>query len=352
MHELTGTPEATSRRNRPPRGGPGIIRQQESRRRSARGPVQARVRGEQWSRASGVLSLESQDPAQIDDRMHVASVTKTFVAVSVLKLVAEDKIALEDPVSRHLPVFETVMHPRGPVTVRHLLNHQSGMPDCGSVPDVLGTSLNSQERLALASTFRWSGTPGEGFEYSNANYVALGMIVERLRGQPIGAVLRSDVADPLGLSGTSMTEPGPIPERMVHGYITVFGERIDAAGSELAVGSPGGGLISTVADLNTFFSALLQGRLLPPDLVKEMQRTGTAPYGLGVVRWADTCTNDFYYGHDGNMPGYGTISVSSADGTRQVSMSLAYPPEPFSISGNDILDDMTEVVVDALNSAC
>ncbi|WP_454698264.1 serine hydrolase domain-containing protein [Arthrobacter humicola] len=178
--------------------------------------VQARVRGEQWSRASGVLSLESQEPAHIDGRMHVASVTKSFVAVSVLKLVADGRIALDDPVSRHLPNFESVMHPPGLVTVRHFLNHQSGMPDYviplfqrGSVPDVLRTRLNSQERLNLASSFRWSGTPGLGFEYSSANYAALGMIVERLRGQPIGAVLRSDVVDPLGLSGTSMTEPGP-----------------------------------------------------------------------------------------------------------------------------------------------
>ena len=84
--------------------------------------MQAKVRGEEWSRAFGVRSLEAREPVEISDPVHVASVTKSFVAVSVLKLADEGKLGLDDPVSKHLPDFDRIMHPPGPVTVRRLLS--------------------------------------------------------------------------------------------------------------------------------------------------------------------------------------------------------------------------------------
>ncbi|MEK0156561.1 serine hydrolase domain-containing protein [Arthrobacter oryzae] len=321
--------------------------------------IQAKVRGEEWARASGVRSLDDREPVETDDQVHIAGVTESFVAVSVLKLAAEGKLGLVDPVSKHLPDFEGIMHPPGPVTVRQLLQHRSGMPDYvvpllqqGSLRDVLSTGRSHRERLALAATQRWERRLAQGFEYSNSNYIVLGMIVERLRGRPIGEVLRSDIIEPLGLQGTSMTEPGPAPPSLVHGYVTSFGERLDVSYPAFHAGDPAGGLVSTVGDLNIFFAALLQGRLIPRALVTEMQDPPYAQYGLGIRRWNDTCTNNFYYGHAGQNAGYGTISMSSADGARQASFALAYPPQPFSATGNGIVDDLTDVVEEALNASC
>lgn len=321
--------------------------------------VQAKMRGEEWSRAYGVRSLESGEPARIGDRVWVGSVTKSFVAVSVLKLVAEGRLGLEDHVSQILPEVERLLRPPEQVTVRQLLQHRSGMPDYvipmlqqGSLREVFDTPLSHTERLALAGTQKWERKLAQGFEYSNSNYVALGMIVERLRGRPIGDVLRTDIVEPLRLEGTAMTQSDPAPGDMVRGYITVFGERTDVSSIEMLVGSPDGGLISTVGDLNTFYSALLRGQLLPLALVAEMQSPLYARYGLGIGRWNDTCTNNFYYGHGGDLPGYGTFSVSSADGSRQVSMSLTHPPGPFGVRDNGIVDEMSETVVEALNAAC
>lgn len=321
--------------------------------------MQAKVRGEEWSRASGVRSLEGTEPVEIGDSVHVASVTKSFVAVSVLKLAAEGKLGLEDPVSKHLPEFEDIMHPPGPVTIRRLLQHESGMPDYlipllqqGSLPEVLSTGRTHRELLALAATRRWEGRLAQGFEYSNSNYIALGMIVERLRGRPIGEVLRSEVVEPLGLEATRMTEPGQAPPGLVHGYVTSFGERLDVSYPALHSGDPAGGLVSSVGDLNTFFAALLQDRLIPRAMVTEMQAPLYARYGLGIQRWNDTCTNNFYYGHAGDTAGYGTLTMSSADGTRQASVALAYPPQPFSFTGNGIVEELIDVVEEALNSSC
>lgn len=321
--------------------------------------VQAKMRGEEWSKAYGVRSLESEEPARISDRVWVGSVTKSFVAVSVLKLVAEGRLGLEDHVSQILPEVGSLLRPPEQVTVRQLLQHRSGMPDYvipmlqqGSLREVFDTPLSHTERLALAGTQKWERKLAQGFEYSNSNYVALGMIVERLRARPIGDVLRTDIVEPLNLKGTAMTQSGPAPGDMVRGYITVFGERRDVSSIEMLVGSPDGGLISTVGDLNTFYSALLRGQLLPLALVAEMQSPLYARFGLGIGRWNDTCTNNFYYGHGGDLPGYGTFSVSSADGSRQVSMSLTHPPGPFGVKDNGIVDEMAETVVEALNAAC
>jgi D-alanyl-D-alanine carboxypeptidase len=321
--------------------------------------MHAKVGGEEWSRASGVRSLDGQEPVEITDPLHIASVTETFVAVSVLKLAAEGKLGLDDPVSKHLPDFDSIMHPPEPVTIRRLLQHRSGMPDYiipllqqGSLTDVLATSRSDRELLALAATQRWEGKLAQGFEHSNSNYVALGMIVERLRGRPIAEVLRSDIVEPLGLEATWLAAPGPAPIPMVRGYVTIFDDRLDVTYPALHTGSSAAGMVSTVGDLNTFYAALLQGRLIPPAMVTEMQSPLYARYGLGIQRWNDTCTNNFYYGHAGDTFGYGTISMSSADGTRQASVSLAYPPGPFSFTGNGIVEDMVGVVEEALNASC
>ncbi|MDI3212309.1 serine hydrolase [Arthrobacter sp. AL12] len=321
--------------------------------------VQAKIRGEEWSRVYGVRSLESEEPARISDRTWVGRVTKGFVAVSVLKLVAEGRLGLEDHVSQILPEVDSLLRPPEQVTVRQLLQHRSGMPDYvipmlqqGSLREVFDTPLSHTERLALAGTQKWERKIAQGFECSNSNYVALGMIVERLRARPIGDVLRTDIVEPLQLKGTAMTQSGLAPGDMVRGYITVFGERRDVSSIEMFVGSPDGGLISTVGDMNTFYSALLRGQLLPLAQVADMQSPLYALYGLGIGRWNDTCTNNYYYGHGGDVPGYGTFSVSSADGSRQVSMSLTHPPGPFGVKDNGIVDEMAETVVAALNAAC
>ena len=321
--------------------------------------MQAKVRGEEWSRASGVRSLDGGEAVEIDDPVHVAGVTESFVAVSVLKLAAEGRLGLEDSVSRHLPDFESTMHPPEPVTVRRLLQHRSGMPDYvvpllqqGSLGEVLATSRSHRELLALAATRKWERRLAQGFEYSASNYVALGMIVERLRGRPLADVLRSGIIEPLGLTATRLTGTGPAPPTLVHGYVTASGGRLDVGYPAFHAGDPAGGLVSSVGDLNTFYAALLQGRLVPAAMVTEMQSPHYARYGLGIQRWNDTCTNNYYYGHTGDDVGYGTVSMSSADGSRQASVSLAYPPAPFSSTGNGIVEELTDMVEEALNASC
>lgn len=99
--------------------------------------IETRIDGEVWSHAGGVRSLEGRTPAEVTDPAHVASVTKSMVAVSALKLVEEGALRLGDPVGKHLPEFDGLLKPPGPVTVEHLLRHETGLP---TYDEVLFTS--------------------------------------------------------------------------------------------------------------------------------------------------------------------------------------------------------------------
>ena len=321
--------------------------------------IQVRVGGEEWSAAYGVRTLESPSPAEVTDPVHVGGLTKSMVAVSVLKLVEEGRMQLDAPVSTYLPELEQLMHPPGPVSVRQLLQHRSGMPsingplfDPATVRQAMTAKVSLTDLLAMAGRISWQAKLAQGFEYSNSNYIALALIVERLRGKPIGEVIRTDIIAPLGLTGTSMTAAGPPPPSMVHGYIVLDGKPLDVTYPAAQIENAAVGMVSSVADINTFYRALLQNRLLKPETITQMQSPLYARYGLGVVRWNDLCTNNFYYGHPGDVPGYGTIALTSADGMRQLAIAVAYPPEPLRPGSTRILHQMESIAEDTLNATC
>ena len=321
--------------------------------------IQVRVGGDEWSAAYGVRNLNSPSRAEITDPVHIGGVTKSMVAVCVLKLAEEGRLELDAPVSTYLPEFNKVMHPPGPVTVRQLLQHRSGMPsvdgplfDPATVREALTTKVSLADLLAMAGRISWQAKLAQGFEYSNSNYIALALIVERLSGRRIGDVISTDIIEPLGLSETLMTAAGPAPSSMVHGYIALDRKQLDVTYPAAQIDNAAGGMVSSVADVNTFYRALLQNKLLKPATITQMESPLYARYGLGVVRWNDLCTNDFYYGHPGDVPGYGTITMTSADGTRQLTMAVAYPPEPLPRGDTHILHQMESIAEDTLNATC
>jgi len=325
--------------------------------------LELRVGAEVWTHAAGVRNAAGE-PARATDPVHVGDITQPLVAVSVLKLAEEGRLSLDEPASTYVPELQSLLHQPEPYTVQRLLGHTSGMPDyyaalLGSVPprQALATRLSPEDKLALAATLPWERRRAQTFSYSNSNYIALGLIVERLRGRPLADVLWADVWRPLGLGGTRLTADGPGPDGMVHGYTLIDGEHVDTTHAALHNGSAATGLVSTVADLNTFFDALLDGRLVRRDRVAEMQGPVHAEYGLGLFQWNDRCTNGFYYGYVGDVPGYGTVAMASADGSRRLALAVAYPPLPFpqdttARGANAALAGMTQVAEDALNGSC
>ena len=295
--------------------------------------IEARINGEVWSHAGGVRSFSSPAAAEATDPTHIGSLTKSMVAVSVLKLVEEGLVQLEDPVTEHLPDFESLVNPPGLVTVAHLLRHESGIPSYDEVlfssrpiRQALTQEMTLRESLALTTSMPWVQRPGNGAEYSNSNYLVLGLIIERLRGRPVAEVLQEDVFEPLGLKNTQMTGTGPPPPTMLHGQVEVDGERLDSANLGAIKGNPAGGIIASLGDVNTFYAALMEGRLLKQETLQQMQMAPFGLFAMGLLRWVGIC-GGFYYGHGGDWAGYRTVAITSADAKRQAAITVTYPPE-------------------------
>ncbi|CAI3799275.1 serine hydrolase domain-containing protein [Pseudarthrobacter sp. MM222] len=321
--------------------------------------MEAKAGHEEWSHAAGVRSRDGGIPVQPSDPVQVGGLTQTMVAVSVLKLVDEGRLELDDPITKYLPELDGLLHPPEPLSVRQLLSHTSGMPDffpplLESAPPrlVLATPISPEQRLALAGTVSWQ--PRRPLEVSNSrsDYEALGLLVQRLHGAPLADVLRADIVEPLGLRSTTLVGDGAAPANLVHGYALAEGGLVDVAYSSMHSGSGSGGVISTVEEINTFYASLLRGQLLTPASLSEMKGHVYADYGLGLEHWNDRCTNGFYYGHSGDVPGYGTIAISSADGNRQLTVSVAYPPSPLLPRPSAIALEIAGIAQVALTASC
>ncbi|WP_328537164.1 serine hydrolase domain-containing protein [Streptomyces sp. NBC_00344] len=251
------------------------------------------------------------------DRFRVGSITKTFVATVVLQLVAEHRLALSDTVADHLPrLIRGDGNDGRRITLRALLSHTSGLynytADAGPPPH----SALSAVRVALSHPPVRRGR----FAYSNTDYSVLGLIIRQTTGHSYAAEARRRIIAPLRLGGTSF--PGAataLPEPHGPGYssgrdVTAFDPRVAGAAGEL---------ISTLADLNRFYRALLGGRLLPAVQRRELLDTrGTGgAYGLGIYPERMPC-GVVVWGHNGRIAGSYVRAATTAHGGRTVTFRV------------------------------
>ena len=274
------------------------------------------------SAVAGVAQMQPRVPMRAADRFRIASVTKTFVATVVLQLVAEGKLGLDDSIEHWLP---GLVPNGGQITLRQLLSHTSGLFNYTDDPTWQGTELANPGRAWLPTEllpYAFSHgplfAPGTNYAYSNTGYVLLGLVIEKVTAKPLGQVLRERIIDPLGLRATSFPTDAAVPDPFVHGYARIAGSPLLDITLLLHPSFlyAAGQIISTAADLTTFFAALLKGRLIPPPFLTQM-KAGTGPsgtYGLGMRLSFSPCGR--VYGHDGDFVGWRNIVWSNAKGTR------------------------------------
>ncbi|MGN7148603.1 MULTISPECIES: serine hydrolase domain-containing protein [unclassified Arthrobacter] len=324
--------------------------------------VQIRWPGDEWSRAYGVRDLESRTQAQPTDRVAVASVTKTMTAIAVLKLVDDHLIGLDDPVNDVIPGFTSTLKPPGPITVRQLLSHTSGMPEVNNAlprevdfRPALTQTLTMERGLQLAGTLPWASDDVGSFKYSNTNYLALGLLLQTLRHEPFVQIMQEEVFAPLGLKHTSLDRVDPHEAGLLHGYATLRGERVDTTDNTFAVGNPAGGAVSTMEDLNLLMAGIFQGRAVSSATLQEMvTRPSFGPYGLGVWEHGDGCSAKARLEGRGSFWGYQTVTVSSEDGRYQAAMTVTTPPMPTEFedtSTQDKRDYLNGRIESSLNEA-
>jgi len=317
---------------------------------------------------AGVGDIASGAPIPDGAFVRIGSNTKSFVATVLLQLVAEGKVELDAPVERYLP---GVVHGNGNdgdrVTVRQLLQHTSGLPeylasgdpskptDPGSPQLDIATEAARRQHHSPADLVRIAMTmppqyePGARAVYTNTNYVLLGMLIEQVTGRPAAAEIATRIIEPLGLRDTYTPASGDTGLRSPHsrGYQDIDGTRVDFTELDPSWADTAGDMISTGADLNRFFAALLNGKLLAPAQLDEMRRTvpfdrmPTAGYGLGLIQRTASC-GDQVSGHGGSIPGFGTHTGTTADG---VAVTLTVNQLPGSEEQAKLVDQAFDAIV-------
>jgi D-alanyl-D-alanine carboxypeptidase len=305
--------------------------------------IEAIVDGKRTAARSGVAEIESNSPLAPDAHFHMASNTKVFVATVTLQLVGEGKLALEDTVEKWLPGLVTGNGNDGSrITIRHLLQHSSGLVDYNSDLPVKNAvdwererlrthQLQDLVKLAMGHHPLWLPEPHEQrFSYANTNYVLAGMIIERATGRSWREEVQDRIVRRLRLGNT--IAPGTsaaMPEPYVHSYFrfAVEGPFVDTTIFNSSFVGPAGELISTTENLNTFLRALLGGKLLSSEQLSEMQQTIDAKqlqdlypglrYGLGIM-WRPLSCGGGYWNHTGNGISGATRNGVTADGRRSV----------------------------------
>jgi len=299
--------------------------------------VVGEVRGERgrWSGSDGVRDLATTEPAGARDRFRSASTTKMLTAVLALKAQERGLWRLDTTVDEVAP---GLLGEHGDVTVRELLSHTSGLPEyltpllvteggedssTARFLEILAEPRDPEQLIAYGASAPW--TPRGEFVYSNTGFVVVGELLQRLTGQRLGDLLRSWVLVPAGMWRTSLPDGPQLPADALTEYATVYGERVDLSAFDPTMFGAAGGLVTTAEDLNRFQRALGSGQLLGAGSVRLMRQVvSTEPleYGLGSYRLPDPCEPGSYlHGHDGASYGTWTVSYSSADGQRSVTLA-------------------------------
>lgn len=263
--------------------------------------------------AYGLADLELQTPASTATNYRLASVSKQFTAMAVLLLVAEQRVALGDPLARF---FEHAPPLWRHVTIEQLLAHTSGLLDYEDlIPPGASAQLHDRDVLDLVRPHsNGYHAPGAAFRYSNTAYCLLALIVETAAGQSFAAFLHDRIFAPLEMTGTIAHEHG-ISEvaRRAYGY-SLRGQawvRTDQSLTSATLGD--GGIYSSVIDLARWDAALATGRLLPAALQARMFAPHAATpegaaYGLG---WFLRAPEIAY--HTGDTIGFRTAIVRRLD---------------------------------------
>ena len=281
-----------------------------------------------YVRAFGLADLEHNVPVIRDTVFKLASITKQFTAAAVLRLMEDREVSLDDRLSRFVPELPQA----GQVTLYQLLVHTSGIPDYAEDPaglrtkSVARTPAEMVEWIAgLKPQFHFD--PGTRWSYSNSNYVLLGVVVERVSGQSLGAFFAERLARPAELTATTFDDPRDVVPNRSQGYRKDKGSPGGYANADwISPTIPGaaGGLRTTVDDLLRWSHALFSGRVLAPDTVTRMvsagklgdgrttksgmpedwQRGLNSDYGMGVFV-TDTSVGRRIW-HAGDIDGFST----------------------------------------------
>ncbi len=272
-----------------------------------------------YSRSFGMARLDKPAPMTDSTLLNVASASKTFTAVGLMKLVADNKVSLDEPLSTFFPDYNREVFSR--VTLRHVLSHTSGLPDLrprtndqwkeyikeypssfAQAPDyrLYGREEELARFFSTVDSLRF--TPGTHFEYNDAPYLLIPQIIERITGESFESWMKTNIFAPAGLTETSYYDPTKHSSRMAHAYAPARGEKkrgvfrskdgawdeFDYGEAEFFLTRADNGIFTTPREFMKWVSALYNGRVIPRQYVDSANtrqidtNVRNVGYGLGL----------------------------------------------------------------------
>ena len=276
--------------------------------------------GIDFTGAAGVADLHNGETLTTGHALYAASIGKAFTASIALQLYAEGRLELDAPITTWLPGALTDRIPSShKITLRHLHNHSSGLID------YLNDQTVWRSVFARYARRRWRHSdvlpylydrpllfePGSDYRYSNSNYILVGMIIEQLTDQPLHALVRERILEPVGMKHTVNGNEIMGCETLAHGYASYRGRTIDTCPWYSNYGLADSGLYSTPTDLALFIRSLFNTEMILSEAMRDemthVSALGRPPseYGLGIyVQQNPWGAGLVWYGHDGIDPGY------------------------------------------------
>jgi len=276
-----------------------------------------------WLGSSGKADLHNNVDIKPCNITRVGSTVKMFTATVILKLQEEEKINLDDKISQYLQGghIDKIAN-ADKATIRQLLQHSSGIYNYIQNLQFQTASLNDLIREWKAGDLlEYAYNKGKYFEpdddvqYSNTNYILLGLLIEKIESKPLYKVFEEKIIVPLGLMNTQFAGKNPVPDGIVRGYIDLY-SNLQVIESTYFSGwdyyTADGGLISNPYDMNLFFRALMNEQIIDAASLNEMLTWKTPKeqspdffeiqYGLGIFKM-NTSKGEVYF-HSGDAIGY------------------------------------------------
>ena len=288
------------------------------------------------TRALGFAEVEKKIPAAADTRFRIASMTKSFTAMAILKLRHAGKLSLDDPVTKFLPEFANVKPPTADspaITVLHLLTMSPGFPEDNPWGDRQLARSVDELKTFVRGGVSFSNAPGVAFEYSNFAYALLGQIISVVAAEPYQRYITREVLEPLGMRNTRWEFKDVPAAKLALGYRWESNawrpEPLLADGTYGAMG----GLLTTLDDFARYVAFHLDAwparddpdrGVVPRAVRREMHQPARvtnlmgdaknlsgepAPFVVGYgygLRWAMDHQNNVNVGHSGGLPGFGS----------------------------------------------
>ncbi len=292
-----------------------------------------------YSRAIGYKGINEKEKlmSDVETKYRVGSISKMFTSTLVFQLIEQGKMSLTTTLDQYFPQVPNAKI----ITISNLLNHRSGLHNFTDEPDYvtwMTSPKTKEEMLAVMCKYKVDFEPNAKFSYSNANYVLLGYIIEKVCKKTYAEVLKDRIVDKIGLKNTYVGAKINIAYNECNSYLYASTWELHLE-TDMTVPGGAGFIVSTPSELTTFITALFAGNLVTKNSLLYM-KTMTDGYGMGLIAIPFYAKQGF--GHTGGIDGFRSVVVYFTED----SVAVSYCGNGEHMSRNDILVGVLSIYYD------